>query len=239
MNVTIWHEDLPQEEHEQMKKVYPNGLSDAIYQFLKASGVSAKKVFLAEKENGLPQEVLDNTDVLVWWGHCKHHLVDDETAKRVVKAVQCGMGAVFLHSSHLAKPFTSLLGTSGTLKWRENPKEHELLWVTSPAHPIAQGVDECIRLDNEEMYGEYFDIPKPDDVVFIGWFKGGNVFRSGVTFTRGLGKIFYFQPGHETYPVYHNKSIQKIITNAVNWAKPALRVAKLECPHDGNSKEIL
>ena len=99
-----------------------------------------------------------------------------------------------------------------------------------PNHPIAEGVDESFVLENEEMYGEPFDIAKPDDVVFIGWFKGGEVFRTGCTWTRGNGKVFYFQPGHETNPTFHNKNIQKVIQNAVRWACPIKKNIEMGAP---------
>ena len=108
-----------------------------------------------------------------------------------------------------------------TLRWRHGDRER--LFCTCPTHPIAQGIPAWLDIPKEEMYGEFFDIPKPDDVVFTGWFAGGEVFRSGCTFTRGLGKIFYFQPGHEEYPIYHMPVIQQIIKNGVRWCVPVIR----------------
>jgi len=81
------------------------------------------------------------------------------------------------------------------------------------------------------MYGEPFDIPAPEDTVFISWFAGGEVFRAGVTFRRGYGRIFYFQPGHETYPIYYDESIRLILRNAADWAAPTSRVKNIGCPH--------
>ncbi len=109
------------------------------------------------------------------------------------------------------------MGTTCDLKWRE-ADEKERLWVVDPSHPITEGIGEYIELEKEEMYGEHFDIPAPDELVFVSWFEGGEVFRSGATFKRGKGKIFYFRPGHETYPTYHNEDIQTVIRNAVKWA---------------------
>ena len=83
-----------------------------------------------------------------------------------------------------------------------------------------RGLGDHIVLEHEETYGEHFEIPQPDELIFISWFEGGEVFRSGCTFTRGKGHIFYFQPGHETFPIYHQPDIQKVITNAVRWAAP-------------------
>lgn len=179
-------------------------------------------------ENGLTEEVLSDTDVLLWWAHLAHEQVSDEVSKRVRDHVQRGMGVIFLHSAHMCKPMCDLLGTSNTLRWQEGQSEH--LWCCSPAHPIAKGVPVCIWLEEEEMYGEYFDIPSPDELIFIGGFSGGEVFRSGCVWNRGYGKVFYFQPGHETYRSYFQPDIRRIIQNAVHYlANPEMRGQKLEC----------
>ena len=159
--------------------------------------------------NDITEELLAKTDVMLWWGHIAHHMVPDEVSNRVAQAVQKGMGFIALHSAHMSKPFRQLMGTSCTLKWRDDDSER--LWVTAPSHPIAEGLPEHFELPQEEMYGEFFDIPKPDDVVFMGWFTGGELFRSGVTFNRGLGRVFYFQPGHEAFPTYFNENVERII----------------------------
>jgi trehalose utilization protein len=185
---------------------------------------------ITDGEQGLSEEALDGADVLIWWGHVHHGEVEDRLVRRVVDHVQRGMGIIFLHSAHKSKPFMSLLGTTGYLSWRE-AEERCRLWTASPAHPIAEGIPEQFVLEHEEMYCEPFGIPRPDDTVFISWFQGGNVFRSGVTFRREYGKIFYFQPGHETYPTYHNKHVRQVIINAVRWAKPAVRIAARDCPN--------
>ena len=138
------------------------------------------------------------------------------------------MGLIVLHSGHFSKIFRRLMGTSCSLKWRDGARER--LWCANPGHPIAQGLPEHFELDVEEMYGEFFDIPEPLETVFIGWFNGGEVFRSGVTFRRGLGNVFYFQPGHEANPTFHNENIQKVITNAVRWAAPATKKPEIICP---------
>ncbi|MBQ7680418.1 MAG: ThuA domain-containing protein, partial [Butyrivibrio sp.] len=165
--------------------------------------------------------LLQETDVLIWWSHARQEEVTDETVRLVKEAVLAGMGLIALHSAHYSKVLRALLGTTMTLHWRHGDREK--LWCVAPSHPIAQGIPACVDIPEEEMYGEHFDIPKPDDIIFIGWFAGGEVFRSGVTFTRGLGKIFYFQPGHEEAPVYEHPDIQKIIANAVRWALPLAR----------------
>ena len=178
-------------------------------------------------ECGLSETVLEDTDVLIWWAHIAHELVPDEIAARVRDHVQRGMGIIFLHSAHLSKPMKLLLGTTCTLRWRED--ESEDLWCCAPAHPIAKGVPERIHLEEEEMYGEFFDIPVPDELIFIGGFSGGEVFRSGCVWNRGYGKVFYFQPGHETYRSYFHPDIRTIIRNAIHYVAPVIRTGPIDC----------
>ena len=226
MNIIIYNEGI-HDKQDWMKPIYPDGIHGAIKQGIK--GEHNITVVTLDNITDITRELLADTDVMIWWGHAAHHLVPDEISTVVTEAVQKGMGFIALHSAHMSKPLRQLLGTSCTLKWRDDDSER--IWVTAPAHPIAQGLPEHFELPEEEMYGEYFDIPKPDDVVFMGWFNGGEVFRSGVTFTRGLGKIFYFQPGHEAYPIYYNENIIKVINNAITWAKPTTRISSQDCPN--------
>jgi trehalose utilization protein len=231
IKVTVWNEYMDEQKSPGVASVYPEGLHSVITAFLNKDGaISARVSVITDPEQGLSSQILDNTDVIVWWGHCHHNDVQDAFVKRVVDRVQRGMGVIFLHSAHKSKPFMSLLGTSGSLGWRE-AKEKSRVWTASPNHPIAQGIPVQFLLEQEEMYSEPFGIPEPDATVFISWFEGGNVFRSGVTFRREFGKIFYFQPGHETYPIYYIPHVQQIITNAVKWAKPEIWADSLECPN--------
>jgi trehalose utilization protein len=231
INVTVWNEYGDEQKEQPITGIYPNGLHVTIAEFLnKDEEINAKTAFFFEAEHGLTNAVLDNTDVLIWWGHKYHDNLEDGIAARVVERVQRGMGIIFLHSAHKSKPFMRLLGTSGSLCWRE-AHEKSRVWMCAPSHPIAKGIPDQFLLDCEEMYGEPFGIPEPQQTVFISWFQGGNVFRSGVTFQRENGRIFYFQPGHETYPAYHNEHIQRIITNAVKWANPVVKAASLDCPN--------
>ncbi len=219
IQVTVWNEFIHEREYEGIGRVYPEGIHGCIGGFLAENAdISVKYATLDMPEHGLSEDVLAQTDVLIWWGHCAHDKVSDAVVERVKNHVLRGMGLIALHSAHHSKIMKALLGTTLNLHWKHG--DSEKLFCVNPAHPIAAGITEPIVLENEEMYGEYFDIPKPDDEIFIGWFKSGNVFRSGVTFTRGMGKIFYFQPGHEEYPIYHNPQIQRVITNAVRWAAP-------------------
>lgn len=221
IKVTIFNEFHHEQHDEAVKKIYPNGMHNTIKDFLSENpDFEVTTATLEEPEHGLTDEVLKNTDVLIWWGHIRHHLVSDEVVQKVRRRVLQGMGFIPLHSSHMSKPFLSLMGTSGRLYWCEAPDISEILWTVVPSHPIVKDVPEYFKLDIEEMYGEPFGIPTPDEVVFISWFSRGNVFRSGCTFKRGNGKIFYFRPGHETSPTFHNKNIQKVISNAIYWANP-------------------
>ena len=230
IKVTVWNEYKDRQKMPEVTSVYPDGLHKAIADFLnRDGGISAGVSIITDAEQGLAEQILDNTDVLIWWGHLHHNEVEDALVKRVVDRVQRGMGIIFLHSAHQSKPFMSLLGTTGYLGWRE-ANEKSRVWTAAPSHPIAEGIPSQFLLEHEEMYSEPFGIPEPDATVFISWFEGGNVFRSGVTFQREYGRVFYFQPGHETFPVYHNPHVQRIITNAVKWAKPVVRVDSRKCP---------
>lgn len=230
IRVTVWNEFRHEKTDEAVKKHYPQGMHKTIAAFLNNElDLDASTATLDQPEHGLSDEVLNKTDVLIWWGHVAHGEVKDEIATKVIRKVQEGMGFIALHSAHLAKPLTGLLGTSCVLKWRE-AGEKERLWNIEPGHPVTVGIPDYIELPQEEMYGERFDIPTPDKLIFISWFAGGEVFRSGATWQRGHGKIFYFRPGHETHPTYHDANIQKIITNAVRWAKPGIR-QELTCPN--------
>ena len=235
INVTVWNEFRHEKLNEKVKKIYPDGLHSTIATGIKAKDIETRLASLDEPEHGLTEEVVNHTDVLIWWGHCAHAEVKDEIVKRVHKKVLEGMGLIILHSGHFSKIFKAVTGTNCSLQWRE-AGDRERLWNIEPAHPITQGIGPYIELPQEEMYGERFDIPTPDKLIFVGWFEGGEVFRSGCCFERGHGKIFYFQPGHETYPIYHDKQILKVIANAVRWAAPSIMMPD-RCPNAKNSPE--
>ncbi len=228
MKIAIFNEYLHEKTDAHVREVYPEGIHGALASFL--SEGNEVRCFTLDNVNDITAEVLDDTDVMLWWGHMGHGKVPDEVAAIVRDAVLRGMGMIFLHSAHHSKPFRLLMGTSCNLTWREDG-DMERVWNVMPSHPIAQGIDRYFTLPHVETYGEPFTIPNPDDVVFIGWYEGGEVFRSGVTFHRENGKIFYFQPGHETFPIFYDKNVQTVIRNAVNWAKPTYRVPALVCPH--------
>ena len=214
----VWNENVHERENALVAGIYPDGIHGCIAGALDAEpDIEAGTATLDEARHGLTPERLAATDVLLWWGHAAHGAVDDTVVEDVVEAVWGGMGLVLLHSSHFAKPFKRLMGTPCNLSWRE-AGERERLWVTSPGHPIAAGLPARFELEHEEMYGEPFGVPEPLETVFVSWFQGGEVFRSGLTWRRGAGRIFYFRPGHETYPTYHDENVRQVLKNAVRWA---------------------
>jgi trehalose utilization protein len=218
--VTVWHEFRHEKVHPKVAEVYPKGIHEVIADGLRPEAdLTVGTATLDEPEHGLTQAVLDGTDVLIWWAHMAHGDVQDEIVERVYKRVMAGMGLIVLHSGHFSKIFKKLMGTTCDLKWRE-AGEKERIWVLEPNHPIAAGLDQYFELPNEEMYGERFDIPAPDELIFASWFQGGEVFRSGCTWTRGEGRIFYFRPGHETHPTYYDANVRRVMLNAVRWAAP-------------------
>jgi trehalose utilization protein len=235
LRVTVWNENVHDREDPRTQAVYPNGLHGAIVEALQKHLGDRATIGVAtmeQPEHGLTKDVLDATDVLTWWGHVAHDQVDDAVAERVRQRVLAGMGLIVLHSGHLSKPLRLLLGTSCALRWRE-ADDREVVWTVSPSHPITAGIPQAVVIPRQEMYGEYFDIPQPDELVFISSFSGGEVFRSGCVFKRGQGRIFYFSPGHETYPVYYDPHVGRIIANAVEWSASGARAAfdTTACPN--------
>lgn len=221
IRVLVWNENIHERKSEAIRKIYPDGIHGAIAEgLMQYEDFEVRTATMDMPECGLDEETLNNTDVLIWWSHIDHAGIPDEIAERVRQRVLDGMGFIPLHSSHRCKPFMLLMGTCCRSKWREND-EKERIWVIEPAHPIARDLPEYIELAEEETYGERFDIPTPDELVFVSWFAGGEVFRSGCCWKRGLGKIFYFRPGHEAYPTYYRDDIRQILANAALWAKPS------------------
>lgn len=230
IKVTVWNEFRHEKKNEAVKKIYPDGIHAVIARSFSANAdLRARTATLAEPEHGLTEQVLAETDVLTWWGHVAHGEVSDTVVERVQRRVLEGMGLIVLHSGHFSKIFRRLMGTNCSLKWRE-AAEKERLWNIEPGHPITHGIGEYIELPNTEMYGERFDIPTPDKLIFISWFEGGEVFRSGCCWERGHGRVFYFRPGHETYPIYHNPQVQRVLVNAVRWAAPRVNLPD-KCPN--------
>jgi len=217
--LTIYNEFVHEQKNDAVKAIYPQGMHETIAKHMrKESGFQVRTATLDMPDHGLTEEVLNATDVLMWWGHVAHDAIRDDIVDRVQARVLDGMGLIVMHSGHYSKIFRRMMGTSCGLCWRE-AAERERLWVINPNHPITQGVGQYIELPNTEMYGEQFDIPDPDELLFISWFEGGEVFRSGAVWHRGKGRVFYFRPGHETYPIFHNPEVLKVLANGVRWAQ--------------------
>ena len=221
LRVTVWNEYRHEQQPDHpAHRIYPDGIHGAIAAPLREQpDLQVRTATLDEPEQGLSAAALAATDVLIWWGHMAHKEVRAEVVERVWARVLDGMGLIVLHSGHHSLIFKRLMGTTCDLKWREG-NDHERIWVVEPGHPIAAGLGETIELEHEEMYGERFDVPAPDTLVFVSWFNGGEVFRSGCCYTRGRGKIFYFRPGHESFPTYFHPDVRRVISNAVRWAAP-------------------
>jgi trehalose utilization protein len=236
IRVTVWGENVHEQKNKVVAEVYPRTMHGTIAEFLnREDGIKATTVTLQDPDHGMTAKKLAETDVLIWWGHAAHGDVKDEIVERVADAVWSGMGVIFLHSAHFSKPFKRLMGAPCNLSWRE-AGERERIWVTSRHHPIARDIPDHFEIEYEEMYGEPFGVPEPLETVFVSWFQGGEVFRSGLTYRRGAGNIFYFRPGHETYPTYHQPMVQKVIANGVRWAfNPEARLA---APTDAPNRPI-
>jgi trehalose utilization protein len=237
LRVTVWNEGVHEKTHEEVRKVYPDGMHTVIAEALRKQGHSVLTATLDEPDHGLSDTVLAETDVLTWWGHMAHDQVEDRIVDRVHQRVLEGMGLLVLHSGHFSKIFKRLMGTSCDLKWRE-ANERERIWIIDPSHPIADGLGDSFVIPHEEMYGEHFDIPAPDTLVMVSWFQGGEVFRSGACYQRGQGRIFYFRPGHETFPTYYQPEVQHVIANAVKWLAPVSR-QPMQYGHRPNPLEAL
>ena len=236
IRVLVFNEFRHENIKPEVREIYPDGIHGCIAEFLACEDISVKTVTLCGEDGevkdptcGITKELLDETDVIIWWAHVRHQYVSDEVAALVRDAVHEGMGAIFLHSGHHSKPFKLLMGTPCNLCWRESG-DSERVWVIDPTHPITKGIDRVIFFPHEETYGEPFSIPEPNQLLMIGSYSGGEAFRSGCLFKRGNGKIFYFQPGHETFPIFHMPEVQTVIKNAVRYLAPAYREPQT-CPH--------
>ena len=233
LKVTIWNEFRHEKTKEAVKAIYPNGLHAVIGEFLgEDESLEIRLAALDDPDQGLPDEVLEDTDVLIWWGHMAHKEVDDALVEKIRKRVYLGkMGFIALHSGHHSKPFKAIVGTNGNLQWGRNQKE--IVWNMSPGHPIAAGIPDHFLIESEELYAEPFYIPQPEELIFGAWFEDGFIFRAGCVFHRGAGRVFYFQPGHETCKSFFNPYVRRIIKNAVDYVKPTALGFTVEdkCPH--------
>jgi trehalose utilization protein len=231
VRVTVWGENVHEQKNPIVREIYPEGMHQCIAAALREDDLlKVRTATLEQPEHGLTESVLEETDVLVWWGHAAHGQVQDEIVERVLSRIWEGMGLIALHSAHYSKIFKRLMGTSCSLTWRE-AGERERLWVCNPGHPIARGIDRYLEIENTEMYGEPFAVPTPDEIIFLSWFEGGEAFRSGCTWKRGNGKIFYFRPGHEVYPIYFHPVVRLVLRNAAHWAAPEGQKWIDSCPN--------
>ena len=219
IRVTVWNENLHERIHQYVRDIYPMTMHGCIREFLsKDEELCVRTATLDEKEYGLPDEILNTTDVLIWWGHGQHEEVPDELVERIYRRVVYeGMGFIALHSSHMSKPFRRLLGMPCTLTWGRAQKA--VVWNVLPSHPIMQGIPMHFEM-TEEVYSEPFAIPVPDELLFVTWYEDGNIFRGGATWHRGLGKVVYLHPGHENCRTFYNENVQRLIRNAARWAAP-------------------
>ena len=222
IRVLVWNENWHETTQPHVAELYPDGIHGTIAAGLTellGDQVQVRTATLDEPEHGLTEEALADTEVLLWWGHVRHGDVADAVVERVHQHVLGGLGLIVLHSGHYSKIFRALMGTTCGLSWR-NEGEREIVWTIDPTHPIAVGIEQPFVIESQEMYGEHFDVPPPEELVFASWFAGGEVFRSGMTFRRGRGKVFYFSPGDQEYPVYHHTQVRQVLANAVRWARP-------------------
>lgn len=220
IKVTIWNEGRHEQTDAEVRQHYPDRIDGAIAAGIRHADFEIRRATLDDPDQGLPDTLLNDTDVLLWWGHVAHDEVSDGLIDRIQQRVLQGMGLLVLHSGHHSKLFRRLVGTNANLAWRELPEgDLERVWVVNPAHPIAEGLPPYFEIEGSEMYGEPFDIPQPNDLIFISWFSGGEVFRSGCTFQRGRGRIFFFGPGHETFPIYHDPHVHRVIANGIRWVR--------------------
>jgi trehalose utilization protein len=227
MHVTVWGENVHERRDRSVAEIYPHGMHESIADGLRehlGDAAEVRTATLDQPDQGLGPGVLGSTDVLTWWGHAAHDQVTDDVVARVCDRVRSGMGLLVLHSAHFSRVFRALMGTTCSLRWR-NDGLRELVWTVAPGHPIAEGVPEVFTIPRQEMYCEFFDVPPPEQLVFISSFAGGEVFRSGCCYTRGRGRVFYFSPGDQEYPVYHQAEVRRVIANAARWARPRGPVA--------------
>jgi trehalose utilization protein len=206
------------------KNIYPNDVNTAIAEGLKPlKGWEIVTANLSDPDQGLPDSLLNQTSVLVWWGHLHHGDVKDELVSRIVKRVkEDGMGWIGTHSAHWSKPFKELMGTTGSWNggYVEDGSKLDVI-VKAPKHPIAKGIKDFV-VPHTERYTEPFVVPTPETLVFDGLYTRPNgstePSRQGMTWTVGKGRVFYFQPGHESYPIYFQEEIRQVFRNAVPWA---------------------
>lgn len=218
MRILIYNEGRDERNKPEVLTIYPKeiggALSHIVSQIPNSEIIDILSMYNVKEK--LTNNLLESVDLLLYWSHGGNSQFPDELAKLIQDHVLRGMGFVVLHSAIGSKPFKALMGTTCSIHYRHD--DFERMTCCNPLHPIAAGLPLHIELDKEESYGEYIDVPKPDDIIYLGWFDSGEVCRSVMTWTRGYGKVVFIQPGHETNSSYHNPYIQKLIVNSCIWA---------------------
>ena len=204
------------------RSVYPRDIDGALGDYLDAlPHTEVRRARLDEPSAGLADADLDATDVLIWWGRLRHADLPDDRAVAIADRVRAGkLGFVALHASCGSKPFVNLMGTSCEPGgWRDNGRP-ERVTIAAPDHEIARGVAP-FTIPRTSMYLEPFQVPSPETVVLVSTFSGGETFRSGLTWTVGQGRVAYFRPGHDAFPVLFHPSVRRVVANAARWAAPS------------------
>lgn len=270
IRVLVWDET-----GDAQKEAYENYLGKCIAdQLSKNAAFSVSSATLNDKQQGIGTEVLNNTDVLIWWGHIRHGEISTAKGQEIVQRIATGnLSFIGLHSAHWSVPFIEAMNEvtrrrifadsslkkedvtfiapevrkslpkredrlapyTDIRKFPDGSKKLEVhlpnccfpdvrndgkpstIRVQKKEHPIVKGLSPVLRLQQTEMYNEPFHVPEPDQLILEECWEGGEWFRSGMLWNLGKGKVFYFRPGHETYPIFKEKWVMQLLTNAVQW----------------------
>ena len=271
VHVVVWDEQQPEQ-----KAAYDHFLGNAIAESLtRQPGLVVKSVRLDDPDQGLPPAVLDECDVLIWWGHLRHKDVSQETVTRVLDRIKAGkMDLIALHSAHWSRPFVEAMHSRSVFDAVEKLADEKIVEdrmelvvppeltapeprsdltpkltvklvdgkavarlvlpicafpayradgkpshasVLKPDHPAVSGVPARFDIAATEMYDEPFHVPEPDAVILEETWDGGERFRSLCVWKVGEGRVVYFRPGHEIYPVYKQAEPLKILANTARW----------------------
>jgi trehalose utilization protein len=273
IRIVVWDE-----QQLAQKEAYDDFIGNLLAKYLGSRpGLTGKSVTLKDPEQGLSADVLDNCDVLMWWGHQKHGDIRPETGKKLVGRIKAGdFSFIALHSAHFSTPFMEAMwertridignqfpaGVAEKVEiayveppgYRASPKRDQIVtpyaevrkfpdgttkvtahlpyccfpaWradgkpstitVLKPNHPIAKGLPKEFTIPHTEMYDEPFHVPEPDERLLEECWETGEWFPSGSVWNLGKGRVFYFRPGHETFAVYREENVLKLLENAARW----------------------
>lgn len=270
IRVLVWDE-----RGDAQKEGYENFLGNCIADQLRQNPMFVvTSATLDDAEQGISEKTLDNTDVLLWWGHIRHQEISIEKGENIVTRIDAGkLSFIGLHSAHWSTPFVECMNEitrrrtfadksikkedvqfirpeirksvplpterispyTDFQKFPDGSKKLEVhlptcvfpgvrndgkpstITVLQKTHPIVKGLPAKLSLPHTEMYNEPFHIPAPDELIFEECWEGGEWFRSGCLWQLGKGKVFYFRPGHETYPIFKEKWVMQLLTNAITW----------------------